>query len=184
MTNEYVHPDNPLTTSENFKAITPPLISSAIETFAFIASPAWACPDDLLMVACEEWSKRMTMMGDEGVTAAVVWELSAMINRLTLSGLALPPFDISVSCADDECKIDHTAQTRLINTLFDAGRLGDHEQVVKAFTVHVHKDDPSEWGDSRVQYVAMLLFHVASRVGDWRSNNVDVLPDLDAEAGS
>ena len=177
---EYVHPDNPFAVTDNFKEVTPALINAAVETLAFVAVPCLGqTVEPLIVEVAQQWSIRMTGLGSEDVSHAVVWELCVHVARMMSQGIPFPPFDITSHCGDDECAVDHGEQTRLVNTLLEAARTGQHALAVKAFVAYVRRDDVAEWADSRAQYVAMLLAHVADRVSMFRSNQTDILPSLD-----
>lgn len=176
---EYVHPDNPFPVSDNFKQITPVLVNAAVETLAFVAAPvAGDSPDHLIVAVAHEWAIRMTGLGGEDNTHGLVWELSVHVARTMAAGVPFPPFDITSRCGDDECHIDHGAQVHVVNAFLAAARDGVHEEAVKAFVQYVSKDDADEWADSRVQYAAMLLVHIAQRVSEYRTNSVEELPSL------
>lgn len=179
---EYVHPDNPFPVSDNFKSITPFLVNAAIETFAFIGAPVCVSglvPAELIVEAAQEWTLRATGLGGEDASHALVWELSVATKRLAdTSAVPFTPFDITSRCDDDECDVNHAAQTCVVNAFFASSCAGQHSEAVRHYISYVHQDGAEYWTKSRVHYAAMLLVHVAQRVCDYRTNSVEELPTL------
>lgn len=176
---EYVHPENPLSVTPNFKKIAPALIIHAVETFAFLSIPfADEVPTHLVMHGAHQWAIRMTQQGAEDESTGVVWELAVFIQRMIQEGIPFPPFDITTNCGDVECDVDHGAQARVINDLFAAARNGRPQDAVQAFIRYVALQPPAEWKESRAAYVAMLLVHTAERVCEFRASLTPELPEL------
>jgi hypothetical protein len=176
--------ENPFSVSPQFKEITPVLVHGLVETMAFIGVPIMGdCSEPVIVHACMEFSRRVTGLGMEDASYGTVWELSVLAHKLSTKGeVPFTPFDIATNCGDDGCDVDHGMQTRTVNDFFEASVSGDHSQAVAAYTRHVRRDPVEEWADSRVQYLAMLLVHVAERVSDFRSGNIDHMPSLDTPA--
>jgi len=172
--------DNPFPVSDNFKEIVPTLMIAAVETFAFMGVPVnGRVPADLIVHASTEWALRQTGAGGEDATYATVWELSSLVYRLSHEyNIPLTPFDVTSSCGDPECDVDHAAQTRVVNDFFAAACAAQHQKSVKVFSRYVNQLDPDEWQQGRVEYTAMLLTHVAERVGEYRAGRTEELPPL------
>lgn len=177
---DYVRPTNPFPVSEAAAEMTHGLINAAVETFAIMAVPIHDQVEHrLILAASYEWAKRITSLGNEDACHVYVWELSTWIERMSQQGIPFPPFDITTTCGDDECTVDHSEQIRLVNTLFASGVTGQHQDAVKAYTAYTRKVDPGQWSVARAQYAAMLAVHVSERVCDFRTQTVDVMPSLE-----
>lgn len=176
---EYVHPDNPFAVTDNFKEVTPALISSAIETLAFVGAPPTDEASEVIVSLASEWALRVTGAGHEVPFQATAWELSAMISRYMQTGIPFPPFDITTTCGDPQCPEDHVADAQLVNSVFEAARTGDHAAAVKACTIHAHRHVSENWRPARVQCAAMVLVHASERVSQYRRGASEQLPSLD-----
>lgn len=176
--------ENPFSVSPQFKEITPVLVHGLIETMAFIGVPVMGdCSEPVIVHACTEFSRRVTGLGMEDASYGSVWELSVLVHKLATKGdVQFYPYDIATTCGDDDCGVDHGAQTRTVNSFFRAAVEGNHAAAVGAYTRHVRRDPVEEWADSRVQYLAMLCVHVAERVSDHRSGLSHDMPNLEAPA--
>lgn len=174
-------PVNPFPVTDHFKLMTPGLLHAVIESAAYVSLPILGepTPARLIIVFVHEWAKRMTAMGEETISYAVTWELSALVRKLANSDVPFPPFDITTKCDDYECTVDHSRQVRVVNDFLTASAEGDHAAAVKAYVAYVHELGAEDRQEGRAQYLAMLVTHVAERVCDFRTNSVDELPSLD-----
>jgi hypothetical protein len=176
---EYVPPENPLPVPDRFKDIVCGLLNAVVETLAFIGQPVHGeMPSHLIMHTAHQWAIRMTMCGEADASHATVWELSNWIGRMAREGIPFPPYDITSKCGEDDCKVDHGVQTRVINDLFASAHGGRPQDAVKSYARYVALSEPDEWTEARGQYLAMLLVHTAGRVCEYRSSATPDLSDL------
>lgn len=178
---EFVEPVNPFPVSDTFREVTPELMHAMVETLAFLQQPAQDdIPGLLILHISNQWFLRASILGDEDYSHACVFELSALVHKLSRRAeVPFTPFDITTRCPDEECEIDHAAQVNVVNAFFAASVDGEYGQAVKAYTAYVRAQSHEHWRICRVEYAAMLAVHVAERVSLYRQNETVELPSLD-----
>jgi hypothetical protein len=171
---------NPFQPSEKYSDVAPTLVYAALESMAYVHDPTVDANGihPLVVGFSMLWAHRISNGGEESFSCAAAWELSVRVAQMEADGVPLPNFDITTRCDDVECDIDHATQYRVMNDFLQCSRDRDHAGAVEAYTRHVRRWPLDHAERMFVEYLSMLVVHVAMRVSEYRNGLAEEMPQL------